>query len=212
MPPIPGSTVALVVLAQLDRISRIFAPQQTEAWQDESSSTAMPILSAPLCLDVKPRVFLLLSAILKAGFKQYAALAKKAFNNSSQTARERDQILQVIYILIATVRLLKVHVYQLSRAQLPSSDFEFSPEDLAVLRSQVFELVTLGTQVGGKDFPAGTGLAAAVSLRKAGDVVPISVPGFARSSSVNTGSTVASAAEEVCTYSLCIHSMPALLG
>lgn len=128
--PVDSRIAILVIIAQLDRLSQPFARQPDEdIWNDDPNRLA--VLYKPLCVDVKPETLVVLSDILDAVSPGY-------FNSR---ACPDSMYIPNMYIVVACLRILKVHLYQLVRAKLPHSEFSIGPDVVDRIRVQIFRFL-----------------------------------------------------------------------
>jgi HECT-domain (ubiquitin-transferase)/Regulator of chromosome condensation (RCC1) repeat/SPRY domain/Kelch motif len=130
---VPADIVALIILRQLAVFSKPYAPQMDEnlsgLMQGDDEDDDLPILSAPLAIDVKERSFVMLSSVIgQLSNRLFSGLPHKELTTAMRT---------VLYAL----RILKVHVHQLVRARLPESNFSTSAAKLPSLRKHVLSFL-----------------------------------------------------------------------
>jgi len=124
--------VCLVVLAQLDRLSSFYCRKaDDDVWNDDPNRLAM--LNNPLAIEVKPETIILLSETLEILSPGY--FSSHGCHDSS--------FLKNMYMLVAVLRVLRCHLYQLVRAKLPKSEFSIERRYLEKLRSQVFKFIEI---------------------------------------------------------------------
>lgn len=140
--PIDSRVASIVIIAQLDRLCAPYARQPDgDLWNDDPDRLA--ILYKPLCVDVKPETLIVLSDILQitsAGYFSTSGCSDSAYISN-------------MYIVVACLRILKSHLYQLVRAKLPQSECNISRTSIDKIRSQIFAfLETASAPRGGSLF------------------------------------------------------------
>eukprot|EP01087_Luapelamoeba_hula_P012781 TRINITY_DN3603_c0_g1_i4.p1 TRINITY_DN3603_c0_g1~~TRINITY_DN3603_c0_g1_i4.p1 ORF type:complete len:4801 (-),score=871.08 TRINITY_DN3603_c0_g1_i4:39-14441(-) len=109
-------SAALLILANLDRLTRRFIPSLSDLLvQDKKVS-----LTEPFCVEVKPELFRLLHTMLS----HFAAVSLE----TAGTSGNKQQTEHTLYILLACLRLLKANIHRLIISRVEPSAMFVKPE------------------------------------------------------------------------------------
>ena len=134
-------------------------PVSSDSSSSAGEESVLPVLHAPLCVDVKERTFVLLSSILQKttsllmtphdteGQRLGEISILSPFNGGTVVSPSDQWRIALASILLSTLRVLKVHVHQLTRAKLPASEFKLESSEVISLRNLVFELLNRTIQM-----------------------------------------------------------------
>eukprot|EP01083_Nonionella_stella_P036129 98602_1 len=128
---VDGLVAAVVMMTQLDRLTQGMAPPKSSDITESALSARLAVLTKPMCIEVRPETFSCLLSILKS----------VSMEPRTVEGRSDDNMFFRAYITVSALRILKIHFYQLTLANLGHPDFALSGALLAELRAEMFRLV-----------------------------------------------------------------------
>lgn len=127
---ITETDASIIIMSQLDRLSSTFARKPDEdIWNDDPNRLA--VLYEPLCVEVKPQTVHLLSDLLDMVSSGYF----------SSDGCPDSGFVKHMYMVVASLRILKAHLYQFVRAKLPKNEFQLPKATVECLRSRIFKFL-----------------------------------------------------------------------
>jgi hypothetical protein len=121
-----GSTALIVIITQLDRLASSTLP--VDAVEAEKK---LAVLGKPFAISVNARTLELLAQLILMTSKGY--FSASGCNDSVYSLQ--------MYLLLALLRVLRAHLFQLVKAKLPLSDFKISDDTVESLRNQIMNFL-----------------------------------------------------------------------
>lgn len=128
-----------MVLAHLDCLSEHLAPAESTSINGFGEQKSMARLNEPLAVEVVPGTLSSLWSIAEHALKRLRQQKQKHQPEAQFEDSEQDEFLLNANMLTLALRLMKVHVYQMSLASLDLSN-ESEPSFAASCRQMLFQL------------------------------------------------------------------------
>eukprot|EP00466_Bigelowiella_natans_P014825 jgi/Bigna1/126110/aug1.2_g818 len=125
---VAAKTAAVMILASLDRL---VGAESIGVGEVGGSDSGLATVSKPLCINVSGNT-------LKRTLSIISLLSPSFF--ASGGVSDDDYVPQM-YMLIATLRVLKAHIYQLVKSKLPLKYFEVSLLDAAAIKKHIVAFI-----------------------------------------------------------------------
>eukprot|EP00466_Bigelowiella_natans_P013068 jgi/Bigna1/133145/aug1.20_g7853 len=126
---VSGPLSAVLVMAKLEALALTEAPADDDKEQ-------LPVICKPLCVTVSRRTIVHLSHIIERTSTSYFDSKHAAL-----VCRSINEYVNEMYMLLAALRILKVHLYQTVRSRLSTAELDVQPAEVERLRDLVYGLL-----------------------------------------------------------------------